>query len=217
MLATFCTHNSTELNSLPHRTEVILGGMLSSLKFSQTKNPRPGSTHTKYVMFDLEDMHGAMRCILWPEDFAVHGHLAEADAILVVRGAVDRRPGSEESNLVVNELIPMGDLQSRFTKGMMIRVMEQQHGERALQELFEVLRGYPGNCEIQLVLCLADGARVFMKSDKVRVELNAEMRGRIDGLLGPGNVKLIAAPPTVSKAPPGGKGNYGRDRQMAKA
>ena len=215
-LATFCTHTSTDIAAIAHRSEVILGGMLSSLKFSQTKNPRPGSTHTKYVMFDLEDMHGAMRCILWPEDFAVHGHLAEADAILVIRGAVDRRPGSEEANIVVNELIPLGDLQSRFTKGMMVRIMEQHHGERALQELFEILRGYPGNCELQLVLCLADGSRVFMKSDKVRVELNAEMRSRIDGLLGPGNVKLIAAPPTPSRAPQNGKGNYGRDRQMAR-
>jgi DNA polymerase-3 subunit alpha len=216
-LATFCTHTTGDIAALQHRSEVILGGMLSSLKFSQTKNPRPGSTHTKYVMFDLEDMNGAMRCILWPEEFAVHGHLAEADAILVIRGTVDRRPGSEEANIVVNELIPLDELQSRFTKGMMVRVMEQQHGERALQDLFEVLRGYPGNCELQLVLCLADGSRVFMKSDKVRVELNPEMRSRIDNLLGPGNVKLIAAPPTPSRAPQNGRGSYGRDRQMARA
>jgi DNA polymerase-3 subunit alpha len=214
-LATFCSHTTTELGSLPHRSEVIMGGMISSIKFSQTKNPRSGSTHTKYAMFDLEDMHGAMRCILWPEDFANHGHLVEADATLVVRGAVDRRPGSEESNVVVNELIPLAELPSRFTRGMMIRVNESQHSERGLVDLFEILRGYPGNCELQLVVCLTDGSRVFMKSDKVRVELNAEMRGRIDALLGPGNVKLIAAPPTPSK-PPAGKGNYGRDRSLAR-
>ena len=41
---------------LPHRTEVMLGGMLAAIKFSHTKNPRPGSTNTKYAMFDLEDM-----------------------------------------------------------------------------------------------------------------------------------------------------------------
>jgi DNA polymerase-3 subunit alpha len=98
---------------------------------------------------------------------------------------------------------------------MIIRVHKAQHAERGLVDLFEILRGYPGNCELQLVVCLADGSRVFMKSDKVRVELNAEMRSRIDALLGPGNVKLIAAPPAPSK-PPAGKGNYGRDRAMAR-
>ena len=49
---------------------------------------------------------------------------------------------------------------------MMIRVSEQQHGEQGLEELYEILRGYPGNCELQLVVCLADGSRVFMKSDQ---------------------------------------------------
>jgi DNA polymerase-3 subunit alpha len=214
-LATFCSHTTTELGALPHRSEIIIGGMISSIKFSQTKNPRPGSTHTRYAMFDLEDMNGAMRCILWPEEFANHGHLVEADATLVVRGAVDRRPGSEEANVVVNELIPLAELPTRFTRGMMIRVNEAQHAERGLLDLFEILRGYPGNCELQLVVCLADGCRVFMKSDKVRVELNAEMRSRIDALLGPGNVKLIAAPPAPSR-PPAGKGGYGRDRQVSR-
>jgi len=214
-LTTYCSHTTTDLGSLPHRSEVILGGMISSIKFSQTKNPRPGSTNTRYAMFDLEDMHGAMRCILWPEEFANHGHLVQADAALVIRGAVDRRPGSEEANVVVNELIPLAELPQRFTRGMMIRVNEQQHSERGLEDLFEILRGYPGNCELQLLLCLEGGSRVFMKSEKLRVELNAEMRSRVDGLLGPGNVKLIAAPPTPSRAP---KGNgYGNGKAYARS
>ncbi len=169
--------------------------MISSIKFSQTKNPRPGSTHTKYAMFDLEDLHGAVRCILWPEEFANSGHLVQADATLVVRGAVDRRPGSEEANLVVNELIPLEEAAARFTRGMKIRVTESGHGEPALGDLYEILRGYPGNCEVQLRLDLTDGHRVHLGCDRLRVELSAELRSRLDALLGTGNVQLIAAPP----------------------
>jgi len=213
-LTTFCTHTTGDIANLAHRTDVVLGGMLSSLKFSQTKNPRPGSTNTKYVMFDLEDMAGAVRCILWPEEFANHGHLAQADAILVVRGVVDRRPGSEEANLVVNELIPLDELATRFTKGLVIRVSEERHTQRGLEQLHEILRGYPGNCELQLVVCLADGSRAYMKAEGMRVELNAEMRTRVDALLGPGNVRLIAAPPPPSNN--GNQRNKGYDRALAR-
>jgi DNA polymerase-3 subunit alpha len=195
-LATYCTHSTADVAALPARSEVILGGMLSAIKFSQTKNPRSGSTDTKFAMFDLEDMHGAVRCILWPEEFTAYGHLVETDATLVARGAIDRRAGSEESNLIVNELIPLAELAGRFTRGIVVRVSEEQHAERGLEELHEILRGYPGSCELQLVVCLADGSRVTMKSEKMRVELNAEMRLRVDALLGPGNVRLIAAPPS---------------------
>ena len=41
------------LAALPPRTEVQLGGMISAIKFSHVKNPRQGSTLTKYAMFDL--------------------------------------------------------------------------------------------------------------------------------------------------------------------
>lgn len=212
---TYCTHSTAQLAELAHRSEVLVGGMLASLKFSNTKNPRPGSTNTRYVMFDLEDMDGMVRTICWPEEFAVSGHLATADAILGIRGAIDRRPGSEEVNLIVNELIPLDELAKRYTRGMMIRLHEATHGPERLDQLYEVLRGYPGDCEVQLALWLADGAKVYMKSEKLRVDLNPELRARIDDLLGPGNVKLLSAPPKPS-GNGNGKGQYGnRNRQYA--
>ena len=73
LLATHCTHTTGGLTGLRKGAEVMMGGVLSSLKFSHTKNPRPGSTNTKYVMFDLEDLDGIVRCIAWPEEFAKFG------------------------------------------------------------------------------------------------------------------------------------------------
>ncbi len=210
-LSTYCSHNTLEVASLPPRTEVVLGGMVSAIKLSQTKNPRAGSTNTKYAMFDLEDMSGIIRCILWPEDYANFGHLVAADAILVVRGAVDRRPGSEESNLIVNELIPLADVAARFTRGIRVRVSESLHGERGISQLHEIVRGYPGNCELQLLLCLADGRRVHMKSQRMRVGVSPELRDRLDTLLGPGNVQMLAAPPPSPSRGP----QNGRPRELA--
>ncbi|HEX3726145.1 MAG TPA: DNA polymerase III subunit alpha, partial [Pirellulales bacterium] len=192
-LATYCSHTTNELGQLTHRTEVVLGGMLSAIKIAQSKNAKLGA-NARYAMFDLEDMNGMVRCILWPDGYAQFGHMVEADATLVIRGAVDRRPGTEETNLIVNELISLDELASRFTKGIVIRVGESQHGQKGLEELHEVLRGYPGPCELHLVLEMADGSRVRMKSEKMRIDLNAEMRSRVDALLGSGNLRLVAAP-----------------------
>lgn len=200
-LSMYCTHNTLELAALPPRSEVLLGGMLSAIKYSQTKNPRAGSSNTKYAMFDLEDMQGAVRCICWPEQYAELGHLIEPDAALVVRGTVDRRAGSEESNLLVNELIPLAEAASRFTRGVRIRLAEDL-ADKQLQDLREILRGYPGKCELNLVIALNDGSRVHLKSESMAVDLNPEMRSRIDALLGPGNFQLIAAPPSARKPKP---------------
>ncbi|MBN2475263.1 MAG: DNA polymerase III subunit alpha [Pirellulales bacterium] len=206
-LATYCSHTTTEAARLGHRTEVMLGGMLAAIKHSHTKNPKPGSP-SRYAMFDLEDMTGLIRCILWPDQFVTYGERVQPDAIVVVRGAIDKRPGSEEANLIVNEIVPLEELASRYTRGIRIRVVEDGHGQRALEQLHEILRGYPGSCELQLVICLSDGRRVPCRCDQFRVAVGGEMRSRVDDLLGPGNFQLVTATPTAAG---GGRAN-GRSR-----
>ncbi len=150
-------------------------------------------------MFDLEDMDGIIRCILWPEQFAEFGHLVRPDAILVVRGAIDR-PGGEEANLIVNELIPLDQLDARYTQGVLIRLDERRHEPKMVDSLYEIVRNYPGNCELQLVLSLADGGRVPIKCESLRVELHPELRSRVEQLLGAGSLRPITAPPKPEAA-----------------
>ena len=77
-LQAYCSHTTVEAAALKHRTEVMLGGMIASIKHSHTKNPKPGSP-SRYAMFDLEDTAGIMRCICWPEQFAQFGELIQPD------------------------------------------------------------------------------------------------------------------------------------------
>jgi len=213
-LRLYTTHSPAAAATLPHRTEVVLGGMLSAVKLSHTKNHRPGTTNTKYAMFDLEGLEGTLRCIVWPEEYANHGQLVAADAILVVCGTVDRRPGSEESNLIVNKIIPLDQLAARYTRGMEIRLAENDRGLERLEKLYEILRGYPGNCAVQLVLSLADGTEVAIKSQNIRVAIQPELTERIDDLLGPGQVRLLTSRPTSGPKPNTG-GPNGAARRMA--
>jgi DNA polymerase-3 subunit alpha len=204
-LSTFCSHTTVGLADAPHRSEVILGGMISAIKIAHVRKLRPGAAATKYANFDLEDMYGAIRCILWPEDFLKYGELVQPDAILLVRGAIDRR-GGDEANLVVNELIPMDQLDARYTSGVVIRIDQHVHSPDILPKVREIVRCYPGNRDLELVLFLEDGSRVHLKSHRVQLEIDPELRRRVDDLLGPGHYQLIMSPPKPSN----GNGNRGR-------
>jgi DNA polymerase-3 subunit alpha len=196
-LSKYCSHTTADIPQLKEREEVIFGGMISSLKYSTTRNPQPGKP-SKYVMFDLEDVDGAVRCILWPDGFAEMGHLVAADAILLARGAIDRR-GGDEANLIVNELIPLDQLASRYTTGIVVRIDEREHPADALDKIREVVRSYPGNSELQLGLILEDGSRVFLRSHRVRVEVTRELQDRLENLLGAGNLQLLTTRPRPSQ------------------
>ncbi len=110
------------------------------------------------------------------------------------------------------------DLATRYTRGVMIRVDEEPHGVRGLEQLYEILRGYPGNCELQLALRLSDGSQVICGCEGMRVELSAEMRTRVEDLLGRGSLRPVASrpKPTTSNGHNGNAHN-GYSRQPAGA
>ena len=196
-LRAFCTHTTTSIAGLPNKAEVTLGGMLSSIKLAHTKNGKPGKP-TKYANFDLEDMDGAIRCIQWPDDYLQSGHLIQPDAILVVRGRLDKR-GGDEANLIANELVPLEQIDLRYAKGIEVRIDEKTHGAEILKQVFEIVRGYPGNRELTLRLTLLDGTQVSCRAQNIRVDISTEMQQRFEDLLGPGSYRtILAAPPKIA-------------------
>jgi DNA polymerase-3 subunit alpha len=213
-LRTYCSHSSAQLPSLEARTEVWVGGMLAAVRFSHTKKPRPGSTQTKYAMWDLEDLDGIVRCIIWPEQFADFQEKVKADAILAVRATIDRRPGAEEINLIVQELIPLDELSARFSSAVLIRVREDTHGSEILTSLREIVRGYPGTKLLRLRLDLAEGGSVTLDCTKSAVAIDPELRRRVEELLGPGSFRVIGGAPKAS-SPQQRATNNGR-RAMAR-
>lgn len=203
-LAAFRTHNTDQLAEVAPRTEVWVGGMIGSIKFAHTKNGKPG-TPSKYANFDLEDMQGVVRCILWPRQFAEQGEAVVADSVVIARGVVDRRGGGDEVNLVINELLPLAKMDSKYTHGIRVSLQQTQHGSETMSKLREIIRGYPGHQDLLLTLRLEGGETVILKSGKYKVEVTPEMRARLEDLLGPSSYRLQMSKPTVS-APTGRRG-----------
>jgi DNA polymerase-3 subunit alpha len=189
--AIYCSHTTGNLSDLKDRAEVTIGGMIASIKTANVRKARDEHAATKYANFDLEDLDGAVRCIMWPGEYLRYGEMVQPDAIVVARATVDRRGSVDEINLIVNELIPLGELDSRYTRGIAIRLDEELHGPDTLKSLHEISRAYPGDCELQLVLDLIDGQRVSMSARKTKIELVPEFRQRVEKLVSEDNVKIL--------------------------
>jgi DNA polymerase-3 subunit alpha len=198
-LMPFCTHATDELARVADRTTVFVGGMIASIRLSRVRKAKDENAPTKYAMFDLEDLRGNVRCILWPDNFVDCGQLVQPDAIVLAKATVDKRGGGDEVNLIIEELVPLDEAERRFTRGVMIHVDETQHGLDGLKRLHEISRAYPGENELQLQLSLADGRRVAMTSQKLRVDIVPEYRRRVEELLSPGHFQVLIASPTVNR------------------
>lgn len=198
-LETNCSHSTDSLGELRDRSDVVVGGMVSSLKYSNVKRAREPGANTRYVMFDLEDLEGSVRCICWPTEFERIGHLIQPDAVLIIEGNVDKR-GGDEANLIVKDVVPIDQVQQRNTTGITIRVQEKDHNEKIFSQIHEILRGYPGAKTVSFSIVLNDGSLVQVKSNRSGVDIQPELRERLDNLLGKGNVKPVFAKPKRAMA-----------------
>src|SRR5262249_28490216 len=67
-LQRFATHSANQLGNLLANQEVILGGVLTQIRLMNTKRARNGNT--RYARCKLEDLTGAVECVMWPDDYA---------------------------------------------------------------------------------------------------------------------------------------------------
>ncbi len=205
-LETLCSHTSSQLKDVKDRSEVIVGGMISSIKLANTKNPKPGAS-SRYANFDLEDMDGAVRSICWPAGYEQYGEHIQAENVVIMRATVDKRGGNDEVNLMANEIIPIEEANERFTAGIRIHLNQETHAEELIGQLNEVLRGYPGKMDVLVALKMKSGDLVQLKSKKHRVQITPELRGRLDDLLGSNSHRLMVSPP---------KPKQGQDRRRSR-
>jgi DNA polymerase-3 subunit alpha len=210
LLAAVCTHGTADVGAAAPKSEVVIGGMVGALKLSNVKQPRPGSTHTRYGMFDLEDIDGLVRTICWPEDYARLGELLQPDAVVIVAGSIDRRVGSEETNLIVNDMVPLAAVWAKAPRSVTVKLVEPEHGPAHLDRLAAIVRRHPGQVPLRLVLDLADGRRVLLEADRDKVAWSADFLRETVDLLGPGCLRApitLAAkrrePETPRRGPPG--------------
>ncbi|MFM7183729.1 MAG: hypothetical protein ACKO4Z_03015, partial [Planctomycetota bacterium] len=111
------------------------------------------------------------------------------DAVVLIGGSIDRRAGSEETNLIVNDVVPIAEAWNLQPRGVTVRLDESLHDRATLDRLAEVVTRHPGKVPLRLVLDLADGSRVFLDVDRDRVCWGQELYRDLLTLLGPSCVR----------------------------
>lgn len=212
-LSKHTTHDNKQLGDLEDGTEVLVAGMIGSIKKAQTKKPSRNG-HSKYVNFDLEDPTGIVRCIMWPEDFARLGDKVQPEAVVFLKGKVDRR--SREPNLIVNQLFTVEEADKNFTTQIAINFKRGLHGEREMTRTKQILENHPGKTDVILIVDTPDQNDptqhfrfVLSTPSNFKVSCNSDLQSSLNDLLGREHIQLIA-PPKETRMRSMGSASIGR-------
>ncbi|MBL8812434.1 MAG: DNA polymerase III subunit alpha [Planctomycetaceae bacterium] len=145
----YAQNRNAELAEMEDGTQVVVGGMISSIKLATAKKSSRNG-HTRYANFDLEDPSGIIRCIAWPEDYARYEEQIKAENVIIVAGKVDRR--SREPNLVVNRIYTLDQADKEFTSQVAIKFETGMHSPEDVDRVRVLLSKYPGSTDVILVV-----------------------------------------------------------------
>lgn len=155
---------------------VTLGGILSGVQRKVTRQGSPWAAAT------LEDLEGAIEVLFFPATYQACMHLVVEDAIVLVRGRLDRR--EEVPKLVAMELKP-ADLDTGESGPFVVSILESRCVPPVVDRLREVLRTHPGPMQVHLRLLSGNRAKVLKLDDKLRVRPSPSLVADLKQLLGP--------------------------------
>ena len=170
-----------QLVNLPPNQEVILGGMLTQVRYQNTKKARSGNT--RYVRCKLEDFTGVVECVMWPEDFARNKDEVVEDRVCFVKGAVERT--REKPGLVLTRVFNIDQARRELTRGLVLTMSLDVHGPRHIDALAQVLQKYRGSCPVYLNVRDALGKRGVLKlGENCRIDPTSISTGELEMILG---------------------------------
>jgi DNA polymerase-3 subunit alpha len=121
---------------------VTLAGILSGVQRRITKQGKPWASAT------LEDLEGAVEVLFFPNTYELVGQYLAEDAIVVVKGRVDRR--DDQPRLMAMDLSLPDISKADEVRPVVLALPPSRCTPPMVQRLVEVLSSHPGPAEVHL-------------------------------------------------------------------
>ena len=181
-LKLFGARRLAELTS--SEADIWVGGIVSGLRPLKTKKG------DRMAVFMLEDIAGSLEVVVFPETFAKHASMIEADAMLLVRGKFEK--DEESARMVATELLPISALRERTTREVIIHLPNGQQGRTTFEQLAELLARHRGDRRVLLELDVKGHDKSLRVRSEVaqRVKPTERLVNELEQLCGSGSVEL---------------------------
>ena len=163
--------------------DLWVGGIVSGLRPLKTKKG------DRMCVFMLDDIAGSLEVVVFPETFAKHGSLVEADSMLLVRGKYEK--DDESARVVATELLPIAALKERTTREVVIHLTGRATARPTFEALAELLTRHRGDRRVFLELDVNAPKPLRVRSEVAqRVRPSERLVLEVEQICGAGSVEL---------------------------
>ena len=176
-LAWFTDANSASISEMAHARSVSLAGIPMKIL---SKTTRKGD---KMAIVTLEDLHGSVEVILWPETFAESEALLHSEEPLLVKGKVDAEGSLPK--VIADEIYPLSDAKNHWKGNVHIHLSTPGLEKETLLEIKNVIAAHKGNNETLIHFIFPDDkTKTIRVEESLRIQPSDEVIQGIEAILG---------------------------------
>jgi DNA polymerase III subunit alpha len=181
MLSRLRAKKTTECEHLADRSDIIIGGILRSIKKKNVK-----STGDLMAYLTLEDDEGSVEVIAFPELYKNSVHLLKKDMLLLIKGSADK----DEKGVRIRgrEISDLEDAGRISLKRMDICIEESGDSSDHLRDIRDLVAQYPGDCQLFLKIKLEKSHTVIATGIHIRPD--NILLNRLEDMVGRGTVTV---------------------------
>ena len=182
LLNTYSSSPIISLSTLRDGEVVRLGGIVTKAKITTTRR-----TGEKMAIITLEDLTGTVEALIFPRVYQKFSNLITVDSMVFATGKLSLR--EEEPKLLADELIPLEEVKTKFTKALLIKLQTPGLDRPTLDSLKSILFKHKGNIPVFLSLQEPTGKRVSISAGRgCAVKLDDALVEEIENLCGTGSI-----------------------------
>ena len=183
-LGTLTRHDTSSIEEMAHDAPVTLAGILRGLRV------KPSKKGDLWASAQLEDLRGSAELLVFPQAYLQMQNVLKPDTALLIKGRV-RHEENQKPRVVVNEARPLEAAVNGAKAQLRIRINLDALREGRLEELANILAGYPGDCPVVFELARPGDFVVRIQSRAPRgVKADDELLKRLREICGDEAIRL---------------------------
>ena len=164
--------------------DISIGGIISGVRALKT---RKGD---RMCVLTVDDAHGSLEVVVFPEAFQQSGHLAEEGKMVLVKGRWER--DDDTTRVLASEIAPIEIVRERLASKVAITLSSPTHNKETFARLWDVLMKHKGDRRVAIELSDPDHhLRVTIDvNPQIRVRPSERLVAEVEKVCGSGSVTL---------------------------
>jgi len=181
-LQMFSRHTLDRIHSIPDKTEIKVGAIITGIKKHFDRKNRTMAFVT------IEDLTGTAEMIVFADAFEKYNQLLHDDSMVLVAGKISSKGDNEENKILCDELIPLNEVWDRCVKNISFSLEANRETEDQIREIKNLLSKNRGRTPIYINVKTPENGEYVFRAKKITANPSPGLMNKLSDIIGVENI-----------------------------